>query len=146
MKKVIGGLIAAGLLPLLAVGQDATAMKYQALLATSMGSSTGAWVDVSAYKGHAQFLVVGGPGVTNSANYVNTVTINHSATTNGTFGVATNLAGVASSFRFAGTSGTWSNWTCDLSRMKKYILIKAVHSGDDTGPSAVHMIAPMKSE
>jgi len=141
--------ILAALLALCASGAfaaDANQMQYvQLLAAKSSTADTGAWYDVSPYKGNAVFGFMLGATTTNA--YSVTVQLCHATATNGTWVVVTNLAGTAVQkvSSAAAQAGTLTTVPCDLSRLHKWIRVKAA-GGNESNEIGAFMVAPMKSE
>jgi len=146
MKKLILILAAAALLPIAVVARDANQMKYVGLLQVDdSGSATGPAVDVSAYKGNAAFVVAW--GLSSVAEYTGTVSITHCATADGTYTTVTNLAGTAGTLTNTGvTTNKVDTFSCDLSRLHKYVKASLAEQDNETNGVSVIMVAPMKSE
>ena len=106
---------------------------------------TGTGIDVSDYKGNAAFMVHCGGAVNEAAAYTNTVTIQHSATLNGTYTTLTNLAGTAGTKALVGVTGSVQTFPCDLGRANVYVRATSVQQ-NDAGSVGVTMVAPMKSD
>lgn len=136
-------------MPLAGFAADANQMKYVELypLYFATGSYTNpapTGVDVSAYKGNATVVCFNGVGTL--ATVTNLVTVQHCATTNGTYTTVTNYAGTAITFTHAGTAAAaMATKPLDLARVKKYVRV-LVDQGADTNATAVVLVAPMKSE
>ena len=148
MKKLISIAVAI-VAPLVGFAADANQMHYVELfpLYYGTGSSTNSTVtgvDVSAYKGNA--TVVCSFGVGTVATVTNLATVQHCATTNGTYTTVTNYAGTAITFSHVGAAAAAaSTKPLDLARCKKYVRV-IVDQGADTNAAAVVLVAPMKSE
>jgi hypothetical protein len=149
VKKSFVGFIVAAIIPLAAFAQDANRMSYVELfpLANYAGSrtnSTVTGVDVSAYKGNATVVCAYGKGSVAAATSL--ATMQHCATTNGTYTTVTNYAGTAITFtHVGGAAAVASTKPLDLARVKKYVRV-VVNHGADTNAAAVMLVAPMKSE
>jgi len=144
MKKVLAVMFACVVAGVVYAGNDANLMHYVGLLSTKAGAATGSAVDVSQYKGNATFVVAWGVGT--DTNHTGSVTIQHCATSGGTYTTVTNLAGTAGVMTTAGAvANEVDTFACDLGRLHKYV--KAVHAaeGSATNGVAVMMVAPMKS-
>ena len=139
----------AAVLPLSGFAADANQMHYVELFPLYYGTasttnSTVTGVDVSAYKGNA--TVVCSFGVGSVTTVTNLVTVQHCATTNGTYSTVTNYAGTAITFtHVGGATAVASTKPLDLARVKKYVRV-IVDQGADTNAAAVMLVAPMKSE
>lgn len=141
--------IMAAVLPVLCFAADANQMKYVELFPLYYGTgsttnSTVTGVDVSAYKGNA--TVVCAFGVGSVTTVTNLATVQHCATTNGTYTTVTNYAGTAITFTHVGGAvAAATTKPLDLGRVDKYVRVIVDH-GADTNAAAVMLVAPMKSE
>lgn len=142
--------MAAAIVPVVAMAQDATRMNIELLAQpypVGAGTSyTSPALSVAAYKGNCVLSVAAQQSAT--AGRTNTVTIQHATTAGGTYNTLTNINGTAMVFTITGTngvSGVVSNLYCGSDRMRAF-LRAVVSQNVDTNSVAAYFIAPMKSE
>lgn len=97
--------------------------------AVSVGTTTNGFVDIVGKKGIGTLILAVGPASTNAADFGCTLSLQHCATTNGTYATVTNLYG--------GTSGALSAFKIDMQALNRYVRTIQLTTNDVCVNSAV---------
>jgi hypothetical protein len=105
-------------------------------IAVNAASITNTAVDISAAKGIANLLISQSAAYTNCATYTNTVTVQKSTASGGTYSTVTSAVVTA----YAGT-GTVSSIKLDIASLSRYLRLIVTTVGD-TGAGGAVLIYP----
>jgi hypothetical protein len=145
MRKHLIIMAAALILPFFASAGDANLQNYlQVYGPNETLNATGTVVSAATYHGNGRFLA--SVDTSTATNYTATITLQTSATTNGTFATVTNLAGTVVQASISGAASASLNGVqIDIERLNKFVRVVVAQANETNAVSAV-LVAPFKSQ